>query len=50
MVTRSDVLLALWDGQNAQGQGGAGEIVALARQKGLPLAWVKCGNRLPGTN
>lgn len=50
IVTRCDVLIALWDGQKAQGQGGAGEIVAIARQKGLPIAWVKCGNRLPGTN
>ena len=49
MLERIDVLIALWDGQISQGQGGTGEIVAIARQKGLPLAWVKCGNRRPGT-
>jgi hypothetical protein len=50
MLERSDVLIALWDGQKAQGQGGAGDVVSVARQKGLPMAWVKCGNRIPGTN
>ena len=50
MLDRSDVLIALWDGQDSQGRGGTGEMVALARQKELPLAWVKCGNRRPGTD
>jgi hypothetical protein len=44
-----DVLIALWDGQAAQGQGGTGEIVAEARQLSLPIAWVHCGNHKPGT-
>jgi hypothetical protein len=44
-----DVLLAIWDGQGAQGQGGTGAIVAQARRRGLPLAWVHAGNRRPGT-
>jgi hypothetical protein len=43
------VLIALWDGQIAQCKGGTGEMVAAARQRGLPLAWVHCGNRRPGT-
>jgi len=50
ILDRSDILVALWDGQNAQGQGGTGEMVAIARQRGLPLAWVHCGNCTPGTN
>ena len=50
MLERSDVLIALWDGQDSQGQGGTGEMVAIARQKKLQLAWVKCGNRRPGTD
>ena len=49
ILEHCDVLIALWDGQEAQGQGGTGEIVAEARQLGLPLAWVHCGNRKPGT-
>jgi hypothetical protein len=44
-----DVLLTVWDGQGAQGQGGTGEVVARARARGLPIAWVHAGNRKPGT-
>jgi hypothetical protein len=50
VLDHCDVLIVLWDGQEAQGKGGTGEIVDLARQRGLPLAWVHCGNRKPGTN
>ena len=49
IVEHCDVLLAIWDGQDAQGRGGTGEVVALARQRGLPLVWVHAGNRKPGT-
>jgi len=49
VLDHCDVLIAIWDGQEAQGQGGTAEIVALARQRGLPLAWVHAGNRKPGT-
>ena len=50
MLVQCDVLLVVWDGLPAQGEGGTGEIVAQARQRGLPLAWVHAGNRKPGTN
>jgi hypothetical protein len=36
MLGRSDVLVALWDGQ-------------IARHQGLPIAWVHCSNRRAGT-
>ena len=49
MLEHCDVLIAIWDGQEAQGQGGTGEIVLLARQRGLPLVWIHAGNRKPGT-
>jgi len=49
ILEHANVLIALWDGQDAQGRGGTGEIVAVARQRGLPLAWVHAGNRKPGT-
>jgi hypothetical protein len=49
VLDHCDVLIALWDGQIAQGEGGTGEIVAEARQRGPPLAWVRAGNRVPGT-
>ena len=50
-----DVLVAVWDGQDMQdGQGaqvgaGTAAVVASARARGLPLAWVHAGNRRPGT-
>jgi hypothetical protein len=43
------VLVAVWDGRGAQGQGGTAEVVARARTRHLPLAWVHAGNRKPGT-
>lgn len=49
VLDHCDVLIAVWDGQSAQGQGGTGDIVAQARQRGLPLAWIHAGNRRPGT-
>jgi len=49
VLDHSDALIAVWDGQDAQGQGGTGEIVARARLRHLPIAWVKAGNRKPGT-
>lgn len=50
VLEHSNVLIALWDGKTAQGVGGTGEIVAQARARSLPLAWIHAGNRLPGTN
>jgi len=49
VLQRSDVLIAVWDGQAAQGRGGTGGILAEARRRGLPVAWVHAGNRRPGT-
>jgi hypothetical protein len=49
VLDHCDVLVAVWDGQGAQGQGGTGGIVALARARGRPIAWVHAGNRQPGT-
>ncbi len=40
LVNECDVLLALWDGQPAQGRGGTGEIVEYARRVHKPLVLV----------
>jgi hypothetical protein len=40
VVERSDVLIALWDGQPAHGQGGTGDAVEWARDRGVPVLWV----------
>jgi hypothetical protein len=49
VLQRADVMLAIWDGQDAQGQGGAAEVMAGARAAGKPTAWIHAGNRRPGT-
>ena len=49
VLDHCDVLIAIWDGQTAQGIGGSGDIVAQARRRGLPLAWILAGNRRLGT-
>lgn len=49
MLGGVDVLVAVWDGVDAQGPGGTGEVVARARARHMPLAWVHAGNRKPGT-
>jgi hypothetical protein len=49
ILDHCDILVAIWDGQMAQGRGGTGEIVQFARECGRPLAWIQSGNRQPGT-
>lgn len=49
VLNHCDVLVAVWDGQGAQGVGGTGGIVAEARKNNMPIAWVHAGNRKPGT-
>ena len=41
VVDRSDVVIALWDGKPARGRGGTGAIVGYARERQVPLVWVK---------
>lgn len=49
VVDNCDVLIAVWDGEEAQGKGGTGEMVARARSQGKPVVIVRAGNRKPGT-
>ena len=49
ILEKADVLLAIWDGREAQGQACTGEVVAGARKRGLQIAWVHAGNRKPET-
>ncbi|HEY5530737.1 MAG TPA: hypothetical protein VIK22_01900 [Candidatus Anoxymicrobiaceae bacterium] len=50
VVDNCDVLVAVWDGEGAQGQGGTGEIIERARSQGKPVVIVRAGNRKPGTS
>lgn len=50
VLNNCDVLLAIWDGQPAQGRGGTAYVVERARHLHLPVAWVHAGNRKKGTS
>ena len=49
VLNHCDILIAIWDGQPAQGVGGTGAIVAAAREIKKPLVWIHAGNRKLGT-
>jgi hypothetical protein len=49
VLDQSDVLIAVWDGKKGQGRGGTAGVVRLARERGVPIAWVHAGNRNPHT-
>jgi hypothetical protein len=49
ILNHSDVMIAIWDGEVAQGRGGTGQIAELALQKKIPFAWIHAGNRKPVT-
>ncbi len=40
IVEHSDVLVALWDGEPARGQGGTADIVAFAAERAQPILWI----------
>ena len=46
VLDRSEVLIAVWDGQ----RGNTGTMVDEARRRRMPIAWVHAGNRRPGTD
>jgi len=41
VIDECDVLIALWDGEPSRGRGGTAEIVARAREQGVPLVWIR---------
>ena len=40
VLHQSDLLIAVWDGQEDQGRGGTGQIVHEALQRGIPVVWI----------
>lgn len=40
VLDRSDVLVAIWDGEPAKGTGGTGSIIEIAARKGTPILWI----------
>jgi len=41
IVSRADVVIALWDGKAARGKGGTANVVALARSHHVGLVWIR---------
>ncbi|HEY2961294.1 MAG TPA: hypothetical protein VGJ37_02695 [Pyrinomonadaceae bacterium] len=50
VLDHCDVLFAIWNGERSQGRGGTAQVVAEARRRKLPIAWIHAGNRIPGTD
>lgn len=50
VLEHSDAIIAIWDGQPAQGKGGTADIAQRAIDRGMPVLHIKAGNRKPGTN
>ena len=40
LLDRSDVLIAIWDGQGSQGRGGTVEVIEAARENGTAVTWI----------
>lgn len=47
VVRNCDLLIALWDGQPAEGQGGTAEIVRFAARSDLPVWWIDAETGAP---
>lgn len=45
LVNNMDVLIAIWNGQDARGPGGTGDVVQNFRQSHKPLAWIRADNK-----
>lgn len=41
ILQQSDLLIAVWDGENEKGRGGTGQMVREALQCGVPVIWIK---------
>ena len=48
LVTQMDCLIAVWNGQEARGPGGTGEVVQEFNRSGKPWVWVRADNMVPG--
>jgi hypothetical protein len=40
MVSKADVMLAIWDGKRARGDGGTGHVVQMALDAEVPVIWI----------
>lgn len=40
LLSKADILIAVWDGEASRGKGGAVEVIEAARHRGLPVVWI----------
>jgi len=40
ILENSDVLISIWDGNSSRGTAGTGDLITIAREHSLPLAWI----------
>lgn len=41
VLDQSDVLMAIWDGKSEHGEGGTGQVVTEALERGIPVIWIR---------
>lgn len=49
VLDKAQYLIVVWDGSPPQGPAGTGALVEKARRRSIPMAWIRAGNRTPGT-
>ena len=49
VLDQCDILLAIWDGKNAKGEGGTAEVVAHAKRRRIPVVWLHTDSGEPDT-
>lgn len=40
LLSRADVVVAVWDGADSRGKGGTVEVIEAARKAGIPVVWI----------
>ncbi len=40
VVNDSDLLLAIWDGDDGRGEGGTFDVITMARERNIPIIWI----------
>jgi len=48
LISRCDVLLAIWDGKRSRGRGGTAETLLRAAAEGMPCIWLPSDGKMPG--
>jgi hypothetical protein len=47
LIEHCDYLIAVWNGREERGKGGTAQVVRLAMEKKMPIAWIRGHNAIP---